>query len=105
VGGRGRSPGRRRFKQRKEGALGGRRGVGRKKEAPTGGAMLTDKRRIPLQSASVRTHTFFTTGFPRFLSIRGARGLQAFDLPLLTSYSNPNYDYTRKRLNYTREND
>jgi hypothetical protein len=24
-------------------------------------------------------HTFFTTGFPRFLSIRGARGLQAFD--------------------------
>jgi hypothetical protein len=31
-------------------------------------------------------HTFFTTGFPRFLSIRGARGLQAFDLPLHTSY-------------------
>jgi hypothetical protein len=26
------------------------------------------------------THTFFTTGFPRFLSIRGARGLQAIDL-------------------------
>jgi hypothetical protein len=25
-------------------------------------------------------HTFFTTGFPRFLSIRGARGLQAIDL-------------------------
>jgi hypothetical protein len=23
---------------------------------------------------------------------RGARGLQAFDLPLLTNYSNPNYD-------------
>jgi hypothetical protein len=39
--------------------------------------LLTDKRRIPLRSASVRTHTFFTTGFPRFLSIRGARGLQA----------------------------
>jgi hypothetical protein len=31
-------------------------------------------------------HTFFTTGFPRFLSIRGARGLQAFDLPLHTNY-------------------
>jgi hypothetical protein len=39
-----------------------------------------------------RPHTFFTTGFLRFLSIRGARGLQAFDLPLHTSYSNPNYD-------------
>jgi hypothetical protein len=25
-------------------------------------------------------HTFFTTGFPRFLSICGARGLKAFDL-------------------------
>jgi hypothetical protein len=55
-------------------------------------ALLTDKRRIPLRSTSVRTYTFFTTGFPRFLSIRGARGLQAFDLPLHTSYSNPNYD-------------
>jgi hypothetical protein len=52
--------------------------------------LLTDKRRIPLRSASVRTHTFFTTGFQRFLSIRGARGLQAFDLPLHTSYSNLN---------------
>jgi hypothetical protein len=31
-------------------------------------------------------HTFFTTGFPRFLSIRGARGLQAFNLLLRTSY-------------------
>jgi hypothetical protein len=31
-------------------------------------------------------HTFFTTGFPRFLSIRGARGLQAFNLLLITSY-------------------
>jgi hypothetical protein len=54
--------------------------------------LLTDKRRIPLRSASVRTYIFFTTGFPRFLSIRGARGLQAFDLPLHSSYSNPNYD-------------
>jgi hypothetical protein len=57
-----------------------------------GWSLLTDKRRIPLGSASVRTYTFFTMGFPRFLSIRGARGLQAFDLPLHTSYSNPNYD-------------
>jgi hypothetical protein len=54
--------------------------------------VLTDKRRIPLRSKSVRTYTFFTIGFPRLLSIRGARGLQAFDLPLLTRYSNPNYD-------------
>jgi hypothetical protein len=67
--------------------------------------VLTDKRCIPLRSASVRTYTLFTTGFLRFLSIHGARGLQAFDLPLHTSYSNPNYDQTRKRLNYTREND
>jgi hypothetical protein len=37
-------------------------------------------------------HTFFTTGFLRFLSIRRARGLQAFDLPLRSSYSNSNYD-------------
>jgi hypothetical protein len=35
--------------------------------------VLTDKTRIHLRSASVRTYTFFTTGFPRFLSIRGAR--------------------------------
>jgi hypothetical protein len=48
--------------------------------------LLTNKRRIHLRSASVRTYTFFTTGFPRFLSIHGARGLQAFDLPLLTNY-------------------
>jgi hypothetical protein len=48
--------------------------------------MLTDKRCIHLRSASVRTYTFFTTGFPRFLSIHGARGLQAFDLLLLTNY-------------------
>jgi hypothetical protein len=32
------------------------------------------------------THTFFTMGFRRFLSIRGARGLQAFDLQRHTSY-------------------
>jgi hypothetical protein len=57
-----------------------------------GEALLTDKRCIHLRSASVRTYTFFTMGFPRFLSIRGARGLQEFDLPLLTSYSNPNYN-------------
>jgi hypothetical protein len=54
--------------------------------------VLTDKRRIHLRSASVRTYTFFTTGFPWFLSIRGARGWQVFDLPLLTNYINPNYD-------------
>jgi hypothetical protein len=35
--------------------------------------LLRDKRRIHQRSASVRTYTFFTTGFPRFLSIRGAR--------------------------------
>jgi hypothetical protein len=55
-------------------------------------AMLMDKRRIHLRSASVWTYTFFTTGFPRFLSIRIARGLQAFDLPLLINFSNPSYD-------------
>jgi hypothetical protein len=54
--------------------------------------LLMDKRHIHLRSASVQTYTFFTTGFPRFLSIRGARGLQAFDQFLLTNYSNPNYD-------------
>jgi hypothetical protein len=54
--------------------------------------LLMDKRRIHLRFAIVRTYTFFTTGFPRFFSIRRARGLQVFDLPLLTSYSNPNYD-------------
>jgi hypothetical protein len=70
-----------------------------------GTRVLADKIRIPLRSASVRTHTIFTTGFPRFLSICRVRGLQAFDLPLHTSYSNPNYDQTRKQLNYTREND
>jgi hypothetical protein len=73
---------------------------------PRGGVtLLTDKRCIHLRSASVWTYTFFTTGFPRFLSIRGARGLQAFDPLLLTNYSHSNYDKTRKRLHYTREND
>jgi hypothetical protein len=47
--------------------------------------LLTNKRHIHLRSASVWTYTFFTTGFPRFLSIHRARGLQAFDLPLLTT--------------------
>jgi hypothetical protein len=53
--------------------------------------VLTDKRCIHLRSASIWTYTFFTMGFPRFLSIRGARGLQAFDLLLLTNYSTPIY--------------
>jgi hypothetical protein len=65
--------------------------------------LLTDKRCIPLRSPSVRTPHLFTTGFPRFLPIRGARGLQAFNLLLRTIYSNPNYYYTRKQLSYTRE--
>jgi hypothetical protein len=55
-------------------------------------SLLTDKRCISLGSTSVWTYTFFTTGLPRFLSIRGARWLQAFNLPLHSSYSNPNYD-------------
>jgi hypothetical protein len=37
-------------------------------------------------------HTFFTTGFPRFLSIHRARGLQASDLPSHSNYSNSNDD-------------
>jgi hypothetical protein len=45
--------------------------------------LLTDKTRIHLRSASVRTYTFFTTGFPRFLSIRGARGLPALNQVLI----------------------
>jgi hypothetical protein len=36
-------------------------------------SLLTDKRCISLGSTSVWTYTFFTTGLPRFLSIRGAR--------------------------------
>jgi hypothetical protein len=45
--------------------------------------LLTDKTSIHLRSASVRTYTFFTTGFPRFLSIRGARGLLALNKVLI----------------------
>jgi hypothetical protein len=45
--------------------------------------LLTDKTRIHLRSASVRTYTFFTTGFQRFLSIRGARGLLALNQVLI----------------------
>jgi hypothetical protein len=45
--------------------------------------VLTDKTRIHLRSASVRTYTFFTTGFPRFLAIRGARGLLALNKVLI----------------------
>jgi hypothetical protein len=44
-----------------------------------GSTMLTDKTRIHLRSASVRTYTFFTRGFPRFLSICGASGLLALN--------------------------
>jgi hypothetical protein len=47
------------------------------------GSVLTDKTRIHLRSASVRTYTFFTTRFPRFLSIRGARGLLALNQVLI----------------------
>jgi hypothetical protein len=32
---------------------------------------------------------FSPRGFPRFLSIRGARGLHAFDLPLVTNLPKP----------------
>jgi hypothetical protein len=46
-------------------------------------AVLTDKTRIHLRSASVRTYTFFTMGFSRFLSIRGARGLLALNQVLI----------------------
>jgi hypothetical protein len=48
-----------------------------------GEALLTDKTRIHLRSASVQTYTFFTMGFPRFLSIRGARGLLALNQVLI----------------------
>jgi hypothetical protein len=73
--------------------------------APHPSILLTDKRRNHLRFASVQTYTFFTMVSPRFLSNRGARGLQAFDIPLLTNYLNPIYDETRKRLHYIREND
>jgi septal ring factor EnvC (AmiA/AmiB activator) len=45
--------------------------------------VLTDKTCIHLRSASVQTYTFFTTRFPRFLSIRGARGLLALNQVLI----------------------
>jgi hypothetical protein len=45
--------------------------------------LLTDKTRIHIPSASVQTYTFFTMGFPRFLSIRGARGLLALNQVLI----------------------
>jgi hypothetical protein len=48
-----------------------------------GCCMLMDKTRIHLRSSSVRTYTFFTTGFPRFLSIRGARGLLVLNQVLI----------------------
>jgi hypothetical protein len=64
----------------------------------THGSLMTDKRCIHLRFASVRTYTFFTSGFPRFLSIRGARGLQAFDLPLLTNLPKP-YLWLNKKTN------
>jgi hypothetical protein len=47
------------------------------------GWLLTDKTCIHLRSTSVRTYTFFTTGFPRFLSIHGARGLLALNQVLI----------------------
>jgi hypothetical protein len=51
--------------------------------ARPGASVLTDKTRIHLRSASVRTYTFFTMGIPRFLSIRGARGLLALNQVLI----------------------
>jgi hypothetical protein len=45
--------------------------------------LLMDKTRIHLRSASVQTYTFFTTGSPRFLSIRGARVLLALNQVLI----------------------
>jgi hypothetical protein len=53
-----------------------------------------------LRSASVWTYTFFTMGFPRFLSIRGARGLHAFALSLLTNLPKP-YSIVKLDNNYT----
>jgi hypothetical protein len=45
--------------------------------------LLTDKTRIHLRSASVWTYTFSPWGFPRFLLIRGARGLLALNQELI----------------------
>jgi hypothetical protein len=50
------------------------------------GQLLTDKSVSLYDPQAYGPHTFFTTGFPRFLSIRGARGLQVFDLPSHSSY-------------------
>jgi hypothetical protein len=49
-------------------------------------ALLTVKDVSLYDLQAYRPHTFFTTGFPRFMSIRGARGLQAFNLLLCASY-------------------
>jgi hypothetical protein len=49
-------------------------------------SMLTDKDVSLYDPQAYEPHTFFTTGFPRFWSIRGARGLQAFDQQRHTSY-------------------
>jgi hypothetical protein len=50
------------------------------------GRLLTDKRRIPLRFASVRSPHLFHHGIAKVLVNRGARGLQAFNLLLRTSY-------------------
>jgi hypothetical protein len=55
--------------------------------------VLTNKTRIHLRFASVRTYTFFTTGFPRFLSIRGARGLLALNQVLICLNGKPLKEY------------
>jgi hypothetical protein len=49
-------------------------------------ALLTDKRRIPLRSASVRTPHLFHHGIPKVLVNPRSKGLQAFNLLLRTSY-------------------
>jgi hypothetical protein len=46
-------------------------------------SLLTDKTRKHLRSASVRTYTFSPRGFPRFLSICGARGSLALNQALI----------------------
>jgi hypothetical protein len=38
-----------------------------------GALLLMNKTHIHLRSASIQTYTFFTTGFPRLLSIRRSR--------------------------------
>jgi hypothetical protein len=60
-----------------------KRGSTRAMEATIGAVVMVEMRN-EFQSSSVRTTTPFSPqGFPRFLSIRGARGLQAFDLALI----------------------